>query len=501
MRRLTLALLFGTLALSACSDQSRESPTEPSVEPDASLRGCRPPAPFPLGSVSAQIVKIFPPGRLRVEALARVIAIKILWETCRRVPAQKAAVAFIDWTNQNFQAGKLIGSAQQVSTLFTTVLTGVGLSSLPQPPVPGPDFGVGFFDPASTTPTVVKTVSGVALTELVPGSFTEPTAIVIARRPDDSPLNNFDGDQFPPFFDYSASNGSGVQVLSNGPTAIVAFCLLTDVVYPDEVQIGHNPPAGAPGSPFEILEPVDPIPQNLLDQLQCANLQPNTGSEVSTFGGGWSRFARAIARTLLLPQELRAATLAKTGSIGGKAGSFSPFGVVLASPISYGATGYRYLLSSSFPGGVPPAGFETAGFDDSGWPLGDAAFGHDFAGDNCTLNQNGSVETDWPSSSQILLRRSFIVPGGGSSATVSVAIDNDVKVFVNGTNITNTAETNGDPVTPGADGFVAHEGCPEQGSFTFTASGLDPGVNLIVIQARDRGRSTYVDVEVTPPGE
>ncbi len=179
------------------------------------------------------------------------------------------------------------------------------------------------------------------------------------------------------------------------------------------------------------------------------------------------------------------------------AAAFNPtsltFTATVVGGLNYLGTGYRYLVVSE---GTPPTGFETPGFDDSGWSAGSAAFGFLNPVDvGCTLLSSG-INTLWPANTQILLRRPFTIPGGGSLATVSVAIDNDIKVFVNGTNITSTAESDGVPVEPDEDGFIRHEGCASQDSFTFDATGLGSGVNLLVIQARDRGSSTYVDAKV-----
>ncbi|MEO7137095.1 MAG: hypothetical protein ABI037_05235, partial [Gemmatimonadales bacterium] len=203
-------------------------------------------------------MKVFPAGRLRIEALARAGIIALFWNTCHPREAQKGVVDFVDWMNRNFQAGRLIGTNADRSLLITTMFAGVGLSSPPATNL-GADYGVGFFDPSSTSPTLVKTTSGVALIELQPGSFNEPTTIVVSRNPDNTPLTNFSGNQYPPNFDYNALNTSGNHVLENGQSAIVAFCLLNSdfVTYPANRRIGHNPVAGAPGAPFEILDPVE----------------------------------------------------------------------------------------------------------------------------------------------------------------------------------------------------------------------------------------------------
>jgi hypothetical protein len=184
--------------------------------------------------------------------------------------------------------------------------------------------------------------------------------------------------------------------------------------------------------------------------------------------------------------------------------AFSPaaqtFTATVAGVLNYGSTGYRYLLSTATDGPFPPAGFQTQGFDDSGWPLGAAGFGHD-GGNGCTLNQAATNKTDWPASdgqspSYILLRKRFA--SASVNGTVSVAVDNDVRVFVNGTEITATAKSNGDAVTLDASGFAPHEGCASQGSLTFTASNLNAAANLLVIEARDRSGSSYIDAAMTP---
>src|SRR3954451_23580559 len=137
MRRLTFAAIAATLILAACSDQGRESPTEPSQPAPDALSTCRPVL-FPLVKVSAQILKVFPTGKLRVEAVARAAIIAGFWNTCKRAPAQKAAIAFIDWMNSN--SAKLIGTDEQRKTLVNLILRGVGVS-IPAPAGNSEDFG------------------------------------------------------------------------------------------------------------------------------------------------------------------------------------------------------------------------------------------------------------------------------------------------------------------------------------------------------------------------
>jgi hypothetical protein len=337
MRRLALAAITGTLILAACSDERTESPTGPTAPPSA-LTTCNV-TPFPLVQASALILKVFPPGKLRNEAIARAGAIAVLWNSCRASAAQRAAVDFVTWMNSN--SAKLIGTQTQRNDLINLILNGVGITATVPAESPG-DFGVGFFDPANTKNTIVKTQNNTALVQLEPGSFSEPTTIVISRNLDNSNPLNFDGSQFPPFFDYNAINASGNHILENGKTAIVGFCLLDpDVTYPDNIRIGHNPVQINEGSPsglptFEILDPVDLAAEGLT--LTCGNLQPNTVL-IGGFGQGlpglanaaWTaakRYLGPAVETLFLPEALHAATLGTLPPPGGKATSLSPFGVV-----------------------------------------------------------------------------------------------------------------------------------------------------------------------------
>ena len=147
--------------------------------------------------------------------------------------------------------------------------------------------------------------------------------------------------------------------------------------------------------------------------------------------------------------------------------------------IPYLDTGYKFQLVAFGEG----SGFEQPGFDDSGFSAGDAGFGTPSG--FCALNNPTDVKTTWPLNSDILLRRQFNLPGGGSNLKVSVAIDNDIQVYVNGHDISG--------------GIRVHEGCPTRDSFVFAAPDefLTAGANLLAVRARDRGILSYLDVRVT----
>jgi hypothetical protein len=174
------------------------------------------------------------------------------------------------------------------------------------------------------------------------------------------------------------------------------------------------------------------------------------------------------------------------------------------SPVTFTATGgdiipwqgdgYRYLVGPA----DHDAGFQATGFNDAGWSVGRAAFG-DHNANNLYCALDASVNTNWasvPPPTDMLLRHTFPVPAGWTNdLSVSIAIDNDIQVFVNGTDVTATASSGYDSES----GFVIHEGCATRGSTTFSVAHtlLTAGTNVIAVRARDRGVDALVDLQVT----
>lgn len=162
--------------------------------------------------------------------------------------------------------------------------------------------------------------------------------------------------------------------------------------------------------------------------------------------------------------------------------------------VPYGASGYRWkvLADSTLPGG----GFESPSFDDAGAGFSDgkAAFGHGSGEADFDCPLDNTVSTNWPLETDILLRRTFVLPAGAGNVKVSVAIDNDVQVFVNGVDITASGGT-----SSLVGGFQRHGGCAALDNFVFTAPNaiVYTGTNLVAIRARDRGVISFVDIRVT----
>lgn len=355
MRRLALASMSAFLLLSACTDGSRQ-PLEPSAsEPGPAARSpritCSAPR-FPVANITRQISRVFPRGPLLLEAVAREAIIAVLWTKCKPAQAQQAVASFVGFTLRNFQAQKIgagrpsTSTPAAVSDLIDAMLVAVGLSPADLPlgtVTPGTDFGAGFADGTSTGKVVVRTNSGTASGTFQGNAWDEPTVVTIVRRPNSPQLVTEGENQFAPFFDYSASNGSNNHIVVNGEL-FVGFCLEDFVTYPANVEIGHNPVQTNAGGPsglpfFEVLARLTQAEYNGLGLTVCPNLQNaaspplglNLGEDFPAFASSaWATAAHYLGPLAesILPERGQAAAAPRNSGVGGRTSSYSPFGVV-----------------------------------------------------------------------------------------------------------------------------------------------------------------------------
>ncbi len=191
--------------------------------------------------------------------------------------------------------------------------------------------------------------------------------------------------------------------------------------------------------------------------------------------------------------------------------------------VDYGSGGYSFILiGSNAPSDVTPTypgeSWFSRSFSPGGaWGTGPAPFGYSAAG--CSIYTSHPVATPWaaaagaqadPSTgSGLLLRKEFKTPTGfNGNVSVNIAIDNDIRVYLDGHDVTNaegvfSASTNTDAVNGFWFGYVApfqaHGGCAQQGDGTFTVprSHLDVGdQHLLAVYAHDWGGASYADVQV-----
>ena len=157
--------------------------------------------------------------------------------------------------------------------------------------------------------------------------------------------------------------------------------------------------------------------------------------------------------------------------------------------IPWQAGGYKYLAGPA----DHDAGFQAPAFSDAAWAAGQGGFSdHTPSNPYCAID--AEANTAWnsvPQPTDMLLRHTFSLPSGWSTdLKVSVAIDNDIEVFVDGTMVS-------------GEGFVSHEGCATRDSFIFTipSSVLSTSTttHVLAIRARDRGVAAYVDARLYVP--
>lgn len=159
--------------------------------------------------------------------------------------------------------------------------------------------------------------------------------------------------------------------------------------------------------------------------------------------------------------------------------------------IPYQASEYKFQVVPQRT--QPPPGFEQPGFNDFSFNTGSAGFG---SGGNCSFQS--TVQTVWPTNSQLVVRRNVFLPEGTTDVRVIVSVDNDIiGVFFEGTPlIEHTRRTR----------KVIHEGCPLQDEFRFDVPQelVQPGENLVAFHVLDRGVESFFDAKIlaaVPPDQ
>ncbi|HSU92462.1 MAG TPA: hypothetical protein VLI43_02050 [Gemmatimonadaceae bacterium] len=416
--------------------------------------------------------------------------------TGRLAEARALTFTLLDFTLQQYNAGKLIGgysSTTQARLLHfeTGLYCTVGLPAtglvLPGDPSDGGTVDKVVYPSADNQNLVTQ--NGNAGVHIPGGALSGPVLVTIVPL-SGNPLNTT-LPQFGPFSDVKVSPESALL----NPVS-VGICPSADVV-PATVFLAHNNSA----TTIEIL------PRGDFISGLCGITVPPTGlRKVFDLGknGDFASATRLIGSALanmLLPTTANATG----GGITGTTKKFSPFGGVDtgAELIPYGAS-YQYLIGAH----DVSLGFEAPDYSTTDWSTGSGAFGS-LGSTACPIFSDTQfpLRTNWPIDTDLLLRTTFSLPAGWSTPlTISAAIDNDVIVYVNGHPLTidgsgnplYTFPANGSYSFDPASGFVSHENCAQRGELTFTvpASYLVSGSNVLAIRGRDRGSVDYLDVEV-----
>ncbi len=592
MRRFALLWLVAGAALfaAACSSDQGQGPSEPSLEqsegPQADLQlRCRQD-----GLIILQLAAILPtnpPKRLFQQAVQQFAMVELALLTRKKPLAQQRALVLIDFladNRANLIKPETPATLTRLGNVIDAILCVVGL-----PPTGvslDSNTGVGVVPANNPTPVIITTPQGDAGIKVPTGGAPSTdvsgrpiTGIVVTVTttnvgPLDTPL-----DQYGRTIDLNASE----EVIWQAGGVTVAICVTEDLLPAlfDRLRIGHE--GGLPANRFGAIEILPPANAGDVGDV-VGGCTSGLGS-ASPFDG-----LRDFAKRMLLPRDLHAAALVKTGGVGGLASRFSKFGPVdpqlqlVALPTSTtGVAGapvaqppsvlvrtalltpiqginVTFAVPSGSPGTVTPGAaatnadgvaattswvlgngtntvvatpqqpipaitfvppsvsFTATGAPDTpnygasnwsyrilpaapettdwttlpwpvtatGWAQGTAPFGSVTAGETSPSGCNDLAATDGPLNQAILLRRDFFVPAGTSEVSIAMKIDNDIRVFLNGVELT--------------DGPRTHEGCAETNlltPLTVEGSPLVVGVNQLAVLGVDRGTESYVDVQVT----
>ncbi len=502
-----IALAGAAVIAGACDADHEPLPSAPRF-----AKTSPPPAPSAT-SINTLITQLFPPPGLLTAAQSQFTNVQRVLAQGNVADAQAKAIALAGFALQKYSTHQLIGNQSAatrtklqsfIDQLFQFV--GLGPASIP-PGALGPDGAVAVVGPAGGR---VVTGSQLAGVDFPIGALPQSVIVTISRSANQSDPLPTVLQQFPLFYDFKTFP----EVPQFGQLATVGVCVLDDAVSeagvdPANLRLAH--PLHSDPTAIEILPPVA---QNLVDPTLCQNALVPVGlvpgamtglaSASTTIGGDLFWLMMGAPRDLHASESRR---MMMPGGLGGGTKSFSTFGAVdftSSEFVPYQEIGYRFLQ----PDGAPPAGFEQPGFDASSWSVGRGAFGGGSVEETCP-ELGSSIHTSWPAASdgtvEILLRKRF--SGTAQNVQVQVPVDNDVRVYVNGTEITGTGGTvdssEGIQFVPGPvdeTGFMTHDGCADPAHpfvFSVDNSALLSGGNLVVVRARDRGVVSYVDVRVT----
>ena len=368
--RLTLVALAAAAA-SACSDTTPQGPSDaPNPLTVQSTFTC-PAGTIPklADALKGKATDLYLPGAIRGSAVSRVDAISTLVKKGKTNEARAAMFELVSYTLERFADGKLtpVDTAEKLQEFINLLYCFVGLTP---PDIPGeafgPDGAVGVVGPSSPA-TVILTGSKLAGVEIPAGAAPVLTTIAIVPVAGPFPYSQgpilTDFDQFPLFYDYTASP----DVTFNSAVT-VGICTVDNTTTFANLKMAHNvAPAAAKGD-FEVLPKVVP---SFLTLTDCAAAGPGPSGppiflqkgSIGTRSAGFTQlavsglnaFARSlapVARAVFVPKPLFATTVAQC-CLGGLTTKFSPFGAVDTTGVMDSVPGAGTTGPAGFP--VTPA--------------------------------------------------------------------------------------------------------------------------------------------------
>ena len=148
---------------------------------------------------------------------------------------------------------------------------------------------------------------------------------------------------------------------------------------------------------------------------------------------------------------------------------------------------YKYQFVKS--GATVASKFYKTGSDTgTGWSTGNGAFGtlNNTSSPPCPLNDTAHIKTLWPSSRDLLIRRHLSIPAGARNVVIAVALDNAVRVYFNGKDVSGGEREHNSCATAEGDVII-----------TVPDSLLRAGDNLLAVLGEWESSKNYLDLQVT----
>lgn len=338
----------------------------------------------------------------------------------------------------------------------------------------------------------------------VPSVMVSVVPITGSTGPLDTPLQ-----QRGPFYEFTTT-----PAIRFANPVLVGACLnKANDESDNRVRLAHNLNPSSPVTPGNIrfgnIEIISPESNLTSLNLSCDPL---------TIGF----FEKAL--DLFLPTKLYAGGLG-TGGRGGKVSEYSPFGGVVVEQLGFGLSNWLFRQPSTGDPAIPSTtqGATSVPFFAEGgattpvngiiaqgnWTFGSAPFGDvrnsdgSYApqcnGTGGTVNYDLGVASLWQRASAgattdpasftyLVARRVFY--STNTTDRVQLALDNDIRTWINGVEVTSYT-VNGQEVSVAPGTFLVKEGCAATNQVQVSVPRT--GVNVISVQARDRGVASYFD--------
>lgn len=504
----TLALAAGLLG--ACADAN--TPPEPeavAVDRTASLTDCR----FAQDSVDVLVPQLFVPGSERGFIASNYAKMNKELRLNRDAKALEFMWLLIDETLKDYYAtpSRIVGGAASQKKVEDLVQGLLCLNDIDRTVTSANPLTLSTSGKAAVvtggTAAIITTNDLLAATSLPSGALPAGEKFLVTVEPIAAvgPLNT-PLQQYGPFYEFDIFPKTPFQV-----DVTTGICLnITATADEPFVRLAHD------------RNPASTVPQPQ-GNIQFGNIEILAPEAVTGLGLSCAPpqvgfFGKLL--DVLLPKPLYAATLGTVGT-GGKVREYSPFGGVVVPDLTYKSPDWIFkqfgatipaadtagIAGAAFGGLERGFTFRNADFGDvrsaTGiWPGGEAC-----NGTGGTINYGLFPATPWARSLApspytdatkftYMAGRQVFYSAQAGTATVYVAIDNDIRVIVNGTDV--TASRVG-PSNTLENGFVKREGCAKVDEFSFSAT-VNAGANYVVVITRDRGVASYFDMRVATPG-